>query len=132
VLVVGGRRDAFWSDGLRPPEEKERSPIMSRTAPGKAIALHHVVRPNDDFRCTARALYDMVRTAAQEHPGRARHLHLDVQGHANPDRGFDPDAYELMTHFLAGVLAPYVSEFTMHATNPHPQREDVPPKLEIR
>jgi hypothetical protein len=84
----------------RPPRGGRR-----RVAPdpdGKAIALYHVVYRHERFEEAAQALFEMVRYAQGEFPGRPRMLFLDIEGHRNSQGGFDAEMYELQRDFVLG------------------------------
>jgi hypothetical protein len=102
----------------------------------KAIGLYHVVYANEGFDEAAKALVELVRGAEQRSPGQHRILYLDIDGHRNDNGGYDLDMYELQSHFIVEFLMPFLAEvhlpIGLHATNPEPQRNDVPDMLEIK
>jgi hypothetical protein len=94
----------------------------------KALAIYHVMRPRENFDDTADILFQLVKKAAAEHPGRKRALYLDIEGHRNKAGGFDSDALELQQHFVIRYLGRWLSEVSMpliRATTPG-QHEDLP------
>lgn len=101
----------------------------------RAIALYHVVYENEEFDEAARALFKLVEMAQRRFSGRERKLFLDIEGHRDNQGAFDAEMVELQTDFLVGVLGPYLSEIhapLFQATNPNPQRNDLPPALIIK
>ncbi|MGO1057133.1 HNH endonuclease [Crossiella sp. CA198] len=100
---------------------------------GKSVLLYHDMAVYEDFERCARRLFEIVRHAATNFPGKPRILVLDVQGHRNAAGGFDADALEIMTEFM-GVLMPFLTELQtpmLRAHNRNCQREDLPPALSI-
>jgi hypothetical protein len=99
----------------------------------KPVALYHTMRPYEGFDVTAQRLFDILKKAASEHPGRPRHLYLDVEGHRNQARGFDHDAYEIMVHFVIGFLGRWLTGINMPllCATTGQQDEDVPDQLTI-
>jgi hypothetical protein len=77
---------------------------------GKGVALYHVMRADEDFETTADILFQIVRKAAREFPGKPRYLYLDVEGHRNSAGGYDADAYELYSSFILGYLGQFLTE----------------------
>jgi hypothetical protein len=101
----------------------------------KGIAIYHVVYKHEGFEDAARKLFEMVRSAAERYPGKPRRLYLDIEGHRDNAGGFDHDMRELQESFVLGFLGPYLSYVGMPlltAERKEPQREDVPPALDIR
>ncbi|MFF9525669.1 HNH endonuclease [Streptomyces achromogenes] len=101
----------------------------------KSIALYHDMRVEEDFTKCATRLFSILKKAAAASPGAPRHLFLDVQGHRNAAGGYDADALEIIQDFVLGFLGPYLTEISTplyRASNPEPQREDLPDVLNIR
>ena len=104
------------------------------TQDSDAVALYHVMKAREDFETTAQALFEIVRYAITEFPGRKRLLYLDIEEHRNPAGGFDRDAYEIQQEFLIGFLAPYLSELHLPLgtiVNPKVPLDDIPDALRI-
>jgi len=100
----------------------------------KAVALYHVVYAEEGFDEAAQALFSLVQIAEQKEPGKDRILYLDIDGHRNPEGGFDAEMLELQNEFLLGFLGSYLSEINtplMSVKNKESQRNDVPPALDI-
>jgi hypothetical protein len=100
---------------------------------GDNVALYHVVYPYEDFEEAARALFAIVKKAAQQLPGAPRVLYLDVEGHRNDEGGLDADAFELVSHFLFQMLMPYLTEAhtPLGAYRNPAQSDDIPEELQI-
>jgi hypothetical protein len=102
----------------------------------KSVALYHRVLPTEDFDTAADMIFQIVKKAAVEHPGKPRHLYLDIDGYQNDAAGFDHDMYELQRHFLIGFLMQWLTELHLPvmqgsaARNPN-QREDLPAHLNV-
>lgn len=99
----------------------------------KGIALYHVMRADEDFETTADILFQIVRKAALEHPGKPRCLFFDVEGHRNAAGGYDADAYELYSSFIPGYLGQFLTEIPLirGRARRDGQQEDVPNHLVI-
>lgn len=100
----------------------------------EGIAIHHVMEADDDFDDTADMLFQLVRKAEDNHPGKPRYLYLDVQGHRNSSGGYDHDALEIIKEYTLGFLAPYLTEvhnpfgqFRAHRA----QRNDLPERITV-
>ncbi len=100
---------------------------------GKGVALYHVMRAEEDFETTADILFQIVKKAAREFPGRPRYLFLDVEGHRNAAGGYDADAYELYSSFIPGYLGQFLTEIPLinGRARRDGQREDMPDHLVI-
>jgi hypothetical protein len=108
---------------------------QSRLEPtDRAIAIFHCVYEQEGFGTTAQSLFQLVKSAEQEFPGKTRRLYLDIEGHR--DEGiFDSDMMEILTKFLPQVLSDHLSEFSTplgHCANPKPQDNEIPPALVIQ
>ena len=66
------------------------------------VALYHVVYAHEGFTEAANALFELVKRAQEQWPGKRRRLYLDIEGHRNSDGGFDADMLELQSEFLVG------------------------------
>jgi hypothetical protein len=100
----------------------------------KSIALYHAVFEDEDFQTSAKILVELVRKAETSHPGLPRRLYLDIDGHRDPQGGFDHDMYELQTHFVLGFLSQWLASasFPLGAIEfNHAQRNDPPDMLSI-
>jgi hypothetical protein len=108
---------------------------MRLTADG-GVALYHVVKGDEGFDDAARMLLGIVQTAAREHPGKPRHLFLDIEGHRNQAGGWDQEMYELQADFLTGFLGQWLTSIpSLHGGDRlrrDGQREDVPTELTIQ
>ena len=101
----------------------------------RAVAIYHIVHELDGFEESAQTLFNLVRKAQQQQPGKRRILYLDIQGHRNENGGFDADMLELQTEFIMGFMSRYLSEIhtpLVNAKTPHPQDNDIPPALAIQ
>jgi hypothetical protein len=112
-------------------------PAKSHVEPTeRAAALYHVVYAHEGFEEAATALFGLVRNAEQAQPGKRRVLHLDIEGHRNPQGGYDTEMLELQRDFVLGFLSPFLAEAHLpllgHVTNPRPQRNDIPDDLVIK
>ncbi|MFD4957897.1 hypothetical protein [Microbacterium sp. NPDC058389] len=100
----------------------------------KGIAIHHVMKADEDFDDTADMLFQLVRTAEANHPGKPRYLYLDVDGHRNSSGGFDHDALEIIKEYILGFLAPYLTEVHNpfgHFRPSRAQRNDLPERITV-
>ena len=99
------------------------------------LALYHVVYEKEGFDDAAEMLMTILRKAQKEHPDKPRHLYLDIDGHRNSQGGFDPDMYELLTHFVTGYLSRWLTTFSHPLINgkaiTSQQFNDVPETLMI-
>jgi hypothetical protein len=110
---------------------KRRSPPKEQ---GKAIALYHDMRVEEDFERCAQRLFEILQYAARKLPDQRRILFLDIQGHRNELGAFDHDAWEILRYFVLEYLFPYLSEVytpLIGVKNSKPQRNDVPEQLVI-
>lgn len=91
------------------------------------IGIYHEMRAREGFEETAGMLWVMVREAARQHPGKPRHLYLDIDGHRDRARGsgYDADATELIS-FARAALGPYLTRAPWGKAEDGPQREDMP------
>ena len=108
---------------------------MRVTDHDKDIAIYHVVYEHEGFEDAARKLHEMVRSAAEQYPGKPRRLYLDIEGHHDKAGGFNHDMCELQENFVLGFLGPYLSYVSMPlfaGERREKQREDVPPELVIQ
>ena len=76
----------------------------------KGIAIYHCVHKNEDFDKSAQDLFDLVRGAQKDFPGKPRCLYLDIEGHKNKVGGYDSGMAELQTQFLQVFLMPFLTE----------------------
>lgn len=98
------------------------------------MALYHDMRVHEDFHQCGQRLFAITKEAQDARPGAKRILFLDIQGHRNVAGGFDPDAYEILAHFIPDVLMPHLSEVhtpLLHVRNPKEQNNDLPDLLLI-
>jgi len=101
----------------------------------KAVALYHVVYKEEGFEVAARHLFEMVRSAQQQWPGKRRVLYLDIEGHRNTAGGFDGDMLELLQHYVMGFLGRHLSELhtPLYDGEPSaPQDNNVPDDLQLQ
>jgi hypothetical protein len=100
---------------------------------GKGVALYHVMRADEDFETTADMLFQVVKKAAREFPGKPRYLFLDVEGHRNAAGSYDADADELYSSFIPGYLGQFLTEIPLINARARrdSQREDMPEHLVI-
>ncbi len=108
----------------------ERSRIVFRD---EAVAIHHLVYEHEDFEHAARTLFDLVQRAQREHPGKARKLYLDIEGHRDAEGISDNDMFELQSVFLVWFMGDYLSEIhtpVYDIVNPKPQLNDLPERLD--
>jgi hypothetical protein len=91
------------------------------------------MRADEDFETTADILFQIVKKAAREFPGKPRYLFLDVEGHRNAAGGYDADAYELYSSFIPGYLGQFLTEIPLIGARARRdgQREDMPDHLVI-
>jgi hypothetical protein len=98
------------------------------------IAIYHVMKADEDFDVTAQALFQLVQKSQETDPGARRCIFLDIEGHKNEAGGFDRDAYEIITDFLALFLGQYVSRIVtplFYTQYRSPQNNDIPGELKI-
>ena len=108
---------------------REEAEAFDRQQHKKGNVLYHVVYKHETFEQAARALVDLVAFSQRESPGEARSLFLDIEGHRNPEGGFDHDMFELQKEFLIGYLLQFMTEIRTplyHVRNNKGQRDDVP------
>lgn len=101
----------------------------------RAAAIYHLVYEHEGFEESAQTLFKLVQNAQKHSPGKRRNLYLDIEGHRNSNGGFDADMVELQKDFILGFLSAYLSEIhcpLFKATNPKPQKNDLPPSLIIK
>ena len=118
--------------GLRPMIDTRRTRFEQDD---RAVAIYHVVYPDEGFEHAANALFQLVRDAQARWPGKTRHLYLDIDGHRNAHGGFDADMAELQQSFLSQVLIPFLTEVhcpLVHLRNPGLQSDEVPETLIIK
>jgi hypothetical protein len=99
----------------------------------RGLALYHVVYPEEGFRESAQKLFGLVKYAQSTHPGKERHLFLDIEGHRNGRGGFDADMLDLHK-FVVDFLMKYLCEASFPLggiKNKGRQCDDVPEKLVI-
>lgn len=97
-------------------------------------AIYHVMKADEDFDTTAEMIYQMVQQAIREHPGTARHLYLDIDGHRNEAGGWDADAFEIQKEFLIGYMSPWLTAMSIPLggfRSNGSQRDDLPARLLI-
>lgn len=119
------RKSQKASGSRRPAREKAQE---------KAVLLYHDMAVYENFERCARRVFEVLRNAERQMPGKPRHLFLRVQGHRNDAGGFDHDAMEIIRNFAMEFLLPYLTRLTtpFHTLgNNHPQRNDVPEELQI-
>jgi hypothetical protein len=133
------RRQAARSGAKRPPADAtdRRRMADEATAAGMLIALYHRVYRHEPFEKAAQDIFEIVRHAQREFPGKPRALYLDIEGHRNANGGFDNDMYELQKEFVLGLLMPFLTEAhePLAAVRQKPgvvQRDDLPDALQIQ
>lgn len=97
-----------------------------------AVAILHLMEAGDDFDDTADILFQLVRQAVREHPGRPRWLYLDIEGHRNSAGGFDADSYEIQKEFAIGFLGRWLTRICtplVEVVTAGVQHEDLPEHL---
>lgn len=100
----------------------------------KGIAIYHVVRKHENFDHAANVLFELVKDAQAKHPGKERHLYLDIEGHKNKSGGFDPDMFELQKEYVLGFLGVWLSKISTplyQIKNPN-QSNDIPDEIHIK
>lgn len=100
----------------------------------KPLVLYHRVMRRENFEKAAKDIFERLKTAQRLEPGRARILHVDIDGHRNSEGGFDADMMELQTEFGSHFLGPFFTEVHFPIggfENMAEQRNDIPEKLEI-
>ncbi len=101
----------------------------------RTVSIYHVVYQLERFEESAQTVFNLVRKAQQQQPGKQRILYLDIEGHKNDDGGFDADMFELQNEFLMGFLIRYLSEIhtpLVRAKNPNLQDNNIPPAMVIQ
>ncbi len=127
-------RDADGKHRSRSFATREEAEAFDREQHGKSLALYHIVYKHETFEQAARALVDLVAFSQRESPKAPRALFLDIEGHRNPEGGFDHDMFELQKEFLIGYLLQFVTEIRTplyHVRNNEEQRDDVPEGIYI-
>jgi hypothetical protein len=74
------------------------------------VALYHLVFADENFETAVEHIFSVVQAAQKHNPNMKRYLFLDIEGHRNPNGGFDHDMYELQRHFILGSLASWLCE----------------------
>lgn len=100
----------------------------------RGILLYHRVLTDEGFDKSASDLFELIRYAQQQWPGKRRILSLDVDGHRNSVGGFTAEMFELMNEYVIGHLGRYLSEVITpltHVANPNTQDDDVPDLQQI-
>ena len=100
----------------------------------KRIALYHRVMRRENFEKVANDLLNLLKSAQVKYPNKERVLYVDIEGHKNPQGGFDHDMFELQKDFGIGFLGKFFSEVhfpLIDYINPNPQCNDIPDKLDI-
>ncbi len=128
----------YWFDYVRRRMngdlEAMPAPLCPGVSPNGAIALYHFVYAHEDFDITAKILMNLISNAQKKHPGKPRHLYIDIEGHRNAEGGFDQDMFELQTNFMIEFLLEYLTEVHMPLAslkNTENQVNRIPNKLAI-
>ena len=98
------------------------------------VALYHRVMRRETFEKAAKDLFELLRSAQVKTPNADRVLYVDIDGHKNPDGGYDHDMLELQREFGVGFLGKFFKEVhfpLIDFENPNPQCNNIPTKLEI-
>jgi hypothetical protein len=104
--------------------------ITETITQAQSVALRHTMEGSDGFEDTAYGLHELIRDAQREHPGVARLLTLEIEGHRMADGRFDPDADEIQHGFLNNHLMPYLSQAHMPLrTVTNSLQDDDPPAV---
>jgi len=115
-------------------KRKRRGKPNGRAPVGEGILLYHDMAVYENFeRCTQR-MFQVIKRAQEQFPGKPRHLLLRVQGHLNDEGGFDRDAWEVIKHFVGGFLMPYLTSASTPIAgleNRKGQRNDLPDLLNV-
>jgi hypothetical protein len=98
------------------------------------VAIYHVVYKREKFEIAAQTLLRLVKTAETKFPGKPRRLYLDIEGHRNPNGGFDFDMFELQNEFVIGFLSKFLSSVSMPlgSYSLKGQNDLIPDVLEIK
>ncbi|MCL2085627.1 HNH endonuclease [Candidatus Saccharibacteria bacterium] len=116
------------------PKPLTREEIKRKMRIPNISAIYHVVYSHEDFNTSARILFELVKEAQLQSPGRKRVLYLDIDGHRNKKGGFDADMFELQNEFMFGFLMKYLSEVYIpfgNFKNSNSQDDNIPDGLEI-
>ena len=98
------------------------------------VALYHRVMRRENFEKAAKDLFDLLKSAQVKCPNMDRVLYVDIDGHKNPQGGFDHDMLELQKDFGIGFLGKFFNAVYFPLgdfINPNPQCNDIPDKLGI-
>ncbi|WCK57347.1 hypothetical protein PP175_29595 (plasmid) [Aneurinibacillus sp. Ricciae_BoGa-3] len=98
----------------------------------KGITIYYTVKSNEGYELSAKSLYTMVAEMQRFHPGKQRHLYIDIEGHRNRNNGLDTEMFAFLTHFVLGVLGDYVTSIKTplyRFNNPIPQNNQLPVPL---
>jgi len=105
---------------------------MKTTKPPVVIA--HQVLAHENFDKAAQTLLSLLHCAQRQCPGAERVLYLDLEGHTNPDGGFDDDMYELQTKFMVEILMKFLTRAETPLgvyRNSMPQDNNIPEALNL-
>jgi hypothetical protein len=101
----------------------------------RCVALYHRVYRHEGFEESAQSLFNLVKKAQQDFPGKRRSLFLDIDGHRNSKGGFDHDMFELQTAFVQNFLGRFLSDIhcpLAHTRSVKGQEDDIPDALQIK
>ncbi|SNY80370.1 hypothetical protein SAMN04244553_1932 [Nocardia amikacinitolerans] len=119
------------------PKSRSRKRVANRRhqpSTARAAVIYHDMAVYENFERCVRRIFEVIHNVQRAHPGKPRHLFLDVQGHRNDAGGYDHDAYELMRNFIPQLLFPFLTEAKTplyHARNSKRQQNDIPTDLQI-
>ena len=105
---------------------------MKTTKP--SVVISHRIFAHENFDKAAQTLLRLLHRAQLQSPGAERVLFLDIDGHTNPNGGFDDDMFELQTKFMAEILMKFLTrvETPLGAyRNSRPQDNNIPEALNL-
>jgi hypothetical protein len=110
------------------PRTKGRCNLSFMKSEDKVLFFFYSFRRRKTFAQAANDLLQQLRLIQKKHPNAKRGVFLTIEGHLKPGGGFDRDATELQTRFVANYLMPFMTQICCPlgmVTNDH-QRNDIP------
>jgi hypothetical protein len=103
-------------------------------SPSDPIAIAHRVLPHENFERTTQILLKLLHDSQRQHPGKKRHLCLEIEGHRTSNGGFDHDMFELQSKFMLEFLIQFLTRTQMPLgtfQNPNSQNNEIPERLDL-
>jgi hypothetical protein len=99
-----------------------------------AVLIAHRIYAHETFEETAQILLRLLNRAQRQFPNAERTLRLEIDGHLNPNGGFDDDMYELLSKFMVEVLIKFLTRAETPfggIQNLKPQDNSIPKELNL-